>query len=486
MELALQVVGLKMTGKIEDAKNVAMRIVGASGGDELQGNGDTRNMMQLALTSYRDIRPLLLTRVGDGESFENVIVEFLSVLDVPVDQSNTTMSSAISHTTPCGQTLLHLAAKLGFPVLTQFLIKHEIDLDVRDRNGYTALHFATLSGSRGCARLLLQAGADLEIVNVLGKTAQEQALASFFDDVFGDYNDDSVDAEDDEESRWGDAEEEEDELVVPLRRSSRRPIRRRSDTPPINTSEQMHLGSPPADVPLYTKSDKPIRPSTVDEKQTASFVDMIQRTIAQLHAPQGIIPNMPQFPLPHLPGMPAVPWGALQQIPVAFPVFVPMPGWPSFLSEKRDGDQDAASGQNGNRDSRISTGFTAIRAAQEWRATCEKWMTLAVAAATIRQEDAPPMYTPRANIDKAQSKPVQSSRPEPEDEGEASSTTARPHPPVERPVTRRPGYALAPITDQDVNAYAYRPAKKQSKQLQTKSEYFCLLLPLERAKGVHL
>jgi uncharacterized protein len=28
MELALQVVGLKMTGKLEDAKSIAMRIVG--------------------------------------------------------------------------------------------------------------------------------------------------------------------------------------------------------------------------------------------------------------------------------------------------------------------------------------------------------------------------------------------------------------------------------------------------------------------------
>ncbi len=34
MELALQVVGLKMTGKIEDARNVAMRIVSTTGSDE--------------------------------------------------------------------------------------------------------------------------------------------------------------------------------------------------------------------------------------------------------------------------------------------------------------------------------------------------------------------------------------------------------------------------------------------------------------------
>lgn len=484
MELALQVVGLKMTGKIEDAKNVAMRIVGTSATDELQGDGDTRNMMQLALTSYRDIRPLLLTRVGDSEDFESVIVEFLSVLDVPVDQSNTTISSAISHTTSSGQTLLHLAAILGFSVLTQFLIKHEIDLDARDRNGYTALHFTTVSGSRDCARLLVQAGADLEIVNVLGKTAQEQAPAGFFEEVFGgsDYDEDSVDAEDDEESRWGDAEEEEEELVVPLRRSSRRATHRCDEASSTNISDQKHLESLPGAVPSYPKSDnKRMTPDAVDEKQTAWFVDMIQRTIAQLHAPQGIIPNMPQFPLPHLPEMPAVPWGALQQIPVAFPVFVPMPGWPSFLGEKRDGEQGVAPGQGGNLQSRVPTGSSAIRAAQEWRATCEKWMALAMATATMRQEDAPPpMYTPRASTDETRSKPA---RLEPEDEGESSSTTtARPRPPLERPVTRRFGYPPVPITDQDVKAYAYRPAKTL-KRLQTKSESFCSLLLPGRAKS---
>ncbi len=36
MELALQVVGLKMTGKIEDAKDIAMRIVGSSSNETQQ------------------------------------------------------------------------------------------------------------------------------------------------------------------------------------------------------------------------------------------------------------------------------------------------------------------------------------------------------------------------------------------------------------------------------------------------------------------
>jgi hypothetical protein len=39
IELALQVVGLKMNGKLEDARNIAMRIVGSGSGDQAGGSG---------------------------------------------------------------------------------------------------------------------------------------------------------------------------------------------------------------------------------------------------------------------------------------------------------------------------------------------------------------------------------------------------------------------------------------------------------------
>jgi uncharacterized protein len=458
MELALQVVGLKMTGKIEDAKNVAMRIVGTSGADESPEGGDTSNMMQLATTSYRDIRPLLLTRAGDREDFQSVIVDFLSVLDVDVDQSTTTISSAISHTTPSGQTLLHLAAMLGFAVLVQFLIQHNVDLDARDRNGYTALHFTVIGRSKACARLLVDAGADLEIVNALGKTPQEQAPFRFFEDIISDGSDGCYDSagEEDDESRWGDGEEDEDEVVPISRHSLSRTMRRRSETPVFEEKHSLDDARP------YPMDDKK---HTVDEKQNASFVDMIQRTLAQLYAPHGIIPNMPQLPLPHLPEMPAVPWGALPHIPVVFPVFVPMPGWPSLRGEKRDSGQDTAS------DKRAPAGSSAIRAAQEWRATCEKWMALAMATATMRQQEEvpPPMYTPRTISGDARR--TLSPQSEPEDDGESSSTTARPHSHPERPMARRFGYPSVPITDQDVNAYGYRPTKSQAQKLLKKGEH---------------
>ncbi|KAG0698126.1 hypothetical protein DFH29DRAFT_984006 [Suillus ampliporus] len=431
MELALQVVGLKMTGKIEDAKNVALRIM------------PTDMMHVVASSSLREIRPLLFVRSDEGENFETTIVKFLSMIDVSVDnQSTIAMSAAVSHATSNGQTLLHLASFLGFAELTKFLIAHDIDLDARDRNGYTALHFAVLSLSKPCLQLLVAAGADLEIVNGLGKTPEDIAPEGFFDDITRRCSV-SVEAEsqdDDGESHWGDVESDEGEIIIVKRRPTRT-FRRRTQ----GITEEIHAESHTEQTPELPSTDIDIKiPSNAtDEKQTASFVDMIQRTLAQLQ-PQGIMPNMPQLPLPHLPEMPAVLWGALPQIPMVFPVFVPITGWP-FLGDKREEQQQDGEGRDAT--------HPAARAAQELKATWEKWMALAIATATLRPapvEEAPPMYTPRATPEEQPEEPVGSTsrveEPSALDE-EAPARLASPN--------RR--------VAQEVESYGYRPVKDAQK-----------------------
>ncbi|KAG2342479.1 hypothetical protein BDR05DRAFT_983249 [Suillus weaverae] len=454
MELALQVVGLKMTGKIEDAKNVALRIVGNAGNEDSPTSSDANNMMHVvASSSYREIRPLLFVRSDEGENFETTIVKFLSMIDVSVvSQSTIAMSTAVSHSTSNGQTLLHLASFLGFAELTKFLIAHDIDVDARDRNGYTALHFAVLSLSKPCLQLLVAAGADLEIVNGLGKTPEDISPEGFFDDITP-WRSPSVETEsqdDDGESQWGDVESDEGELVIPKRRPVRTFRRRASDTteqisPESHAQQASELPS--------KGTDTKIPPNATDEKQTASFVDMIQRTLAQLQ-PQGIIPNMPQLPLPHLPGMPAVLWGALPQIPMVFPIFVPITGWP-FLGDKREEQQVDGEARDAT--------HPAARAAQELKATWEKWMTLAIATATLRPvhvEEAPPMYTPRETHEEQLEEPVAStSRAEesPALDAEAPARLAGP--------SRRVGYATATasVPAQEVESYGYRPVNDAQK-----------------------
>ncbi|KAG5638454.1 hypothetical protein H0H81_012519 [Sphagnurus paluster] len=480
MELALQVVGLKMTGKIEDAKNVAMRIVGGDNSDSLTG-GNNSHMMQLAssVTSTQNLRPLLLSRAGESENFESVLIDFLKVLDTPLDHkapNSISTLKAICHTTSSGQSLLHLAAFLGFSSLVTFLVKHGIDLDVRDRNGYTALHFASLSKSNACVRVLLDAGADREIVNALGKTPGE--CSTNMNELFADGTTEEDESDSDEEAQWGDAEEESEPLIrrTPAKHPSRRNLRRGGtsgkNTPMLTRSVDISRAPTPPLPDLSEKVQKKLTDTdSVDAKQTAWFIEMIQRTLAQFPVAQGIIPNMPHLPipqLPHLPGMPAVPWGALPQIPMVFPVYVPMmPGWPAFLGgEHQAQDND----QVGTNDGAKGVGAGAIRTAQELRAIWEKWFALALA--TARQEEMPPpVYTPRATEVKgeASSSPISEAleaSPK-ETEGVEDASTEVNH--AASATDIRPiGYTSTPVPAREVNAYGYLPSAKQTEKLQKK------------------
>ena len=460
MELALQVVGLKMTGKIEDAKNVAMRIVGNAGGDgpNSQG-GNNSNIMQLApLSTTRDLRPLLFARAGENDDFEGLIVDFLSIIDAPLDNSaphSIPTLDAISHPSASGQqTLLHFASFLGFSSLTSFLVKHGADLDARDRNGFTPLHFAAISGSSSCASILVEAGADLAIVNVLGKTPKEIAAPGFFNNILPTEEEESDrESSVDDDGDLGDAEDDDDlqNIKVLKRRISRRTsrwnfLRLGKHTPQRSTDVSRAATPPPSLDDRPSKSDAPTN-EDADAKSAASFMEkMIQRTLAQFPAPQGIIP---QLPLPHLPDLRAVPWGTLPQIPMVFPVFVPvMPGWPSFFGAAVNVDRPGGEGD----DASMNMSNVAFRAAQEWRATWEKW----VALPPQQSEDLPPpVYTPRAAESSTQVS--------------QETLSTRPHSSEIRPL----GYDRVPVPEKVIESFG---AAKPAQKLEKKRKFFSCCL----------
>jgi hypothetical protein len=156
MELALQVVGLKMTGKVEDARDIAMRIVqggsastggdGGSGGSGNQENNNSNNN-------------------GQQQSqmcLEHHIIQVLEVMRTFRDVE----SADVSLTSAQGHTMLHLAAMLGFSKLTETLIDLGCDVDVTDKNGYTALHYCAWYNHEQAVHVLLDKGfADPEISN---------------------------------------------------------------------------------------------------------------------------------------------------------------------------------------------------------------------------------------------------------------------------------------------------------------------------------
>lgn len=488
MELALQVVGLKMTGKIEDAKNVAMRIVGNTGNDSNTPHTGVGGMMQMSPAPGLDIGSLLLQ--GETKGFENLVFDCLAILKTSIDEPRSKLLSipqVLTHSTAGGQTVLHLAAFLKFPRLLKLLVDLDADLDVRDHNGYTPLHFAALAASEECARILLEGGADVEIVDALGKTAQEVGGKKFFASVVVALRVD----EDGEESCWGDAEEEEENPPIrhPLSHWSSRKYARRGV---LSKRPSRHYLISGASTPPPVQSAPSLPPETkdVDTKQSVWFMEMIQRTLSQIPAPQGILSN--KLPRPHLT-VPNVPWGALPQIPMVFPVFIPMmPGWPSFLGGEA---------QIGNRDPGTDTTGKTVSATHELRNILEKWMAL-VAATALRQqqqtEDAPPMYTPRETETGQASEMVplqlypqpQPQTPQPSAQRQSCTPDESPihqeHTDqdvqgiddVPRPIIaeyRRVAYNIRPVPAQEVESFAYRPATSQTRRLQRQGEYFFLI-----------
>ncbi|KAI7904366.1 uncharacterized protein BX663DRAFT_504824 [Cokeromyces recurvatus] len=125
LELALQVVGLKMSGTLQDAKQVAMNIVQG-------GNHNTRD-------PYSKSSP------------QEIVMNLLL-------SSHTSFN--LLQTNSSGQTLLHLAVLLENKPLVQILLdlvkeeRHKL-LNAKDKNQMTALHFAK---SKEMIHLLLKAG----------------------------------------------------------------------------------------------------------------------------------------------------------------------------------------------------------------------------------------------------------------------------------------------------------------------------------------
>ncbi|KAH9839336.1 uncharacterized protein C8Q71DRAFT_806502 [Rhodofomes roseus] len=474
MELALQVVGLKMTGKIEDARNVAMRIVGNTNTEGADGSAaPVDSVMQLS--SGPDLTPnfrsLLLSRAGNNGDFERVLLDFLSILDHSIGKAGFSDMAAISHPTPSGQTLLHLATMAKFPTLVEFLVSHGVDVDARDKNGCTALYCAATVRSAECARVLLRAGADTEVVDALGKTPSEIAPLGFFDFALSDGDTSRSADNDEEEAAWGDAEEESDESEVkgkPRRRFGRKSgLRKRRSSHALaerDTNTATRAG------PHSSESKKAIDAGMPDEKQVASFMETLQRAFAQWQAPQGMMANMPaalhNLPIPHLPNLPGIPaWNALPQVPAVFPVFVPIPALVNLWGERRTDDR-----QQPARDKKDGAEIEApLSPTQDWRGFWEKMM--AQAGATLRPNDgtidAPPAYSPRS-VD--EEPPTQVKQ-----EVVASSSSVKRNAGLTKSSTRHVEHPTVAVPEQELDAYLYRPAHKPSRKQKKKHDRMLIL-----------
>jgi hypothetical protein len=114
---------------------------------------------------------------------EGAAIGLLKLVDERVGRDPTSTVAPDLPVSDTGQTVLHLSASLGFARLLQELIVRRVNLDQRDFNGNTALHFAALHGHMDCTRFLVNGGADPAIINKHGRTALEIALESNYHTV---------------------------------------------------------------------------------------------------------------------------------------------------------------------------------------------------------------------------------------------------------------------------------------------------------------
>lgn len=162
MEMALTAVGLRVTGKVVGAVEIARRIMSApqAGADSGLGGGTSNGSGQQQRGS-EIAEAFKLYQKGDSADPQTAIIGFLRTF--LFDSGRATQSRrgkiALNHVSPEGQSMLHVACLLGYDILARFLVGADANPNVHDRNGYTALAFAAMSGNVSCVRILLAAGA---------------------------------------------------------------------------------------------------------------------------------------------------------------------------------------------------------------------------------------------------------------------------------------------------------------------------------------
>ncbi|PVF97908.1 hypothetical protein CPB86DRAFT_785406 [Serendipita vermifera] len=178
---ALQILGWQNSGQWQDAKSVAMNILGS----QSQAMG---GMMSMDDSSNSDLSSLIgglgftaaqgktankggLARQATQSNINQIELGVWNVLR----RAQHPVTGVISHiSTPhpvTGRTLLHIASALGFSKLVAALIGWKANVDIADKNGFSPVHFACFYGRTECVDILVRMGrAHLEGRDLQGRT----------------------------------------------------------------------------------------------------------------------------------------------------------------------------------------------------------------------------------------------------------------------------------------------------------------------------
>jgi hypothetical protein len=160
---ALSVLGHKMTGKMEDVRDLARRIVGdgpsswgASAGHSPSGGSSNQQVSGFNAATF-------------GVDVEATLLRCLDLIDLD-DSPN---MPRLNLRRGSGQTMLHLACSLGLHRFVAGLLARGANPEPRDKGGYTPMHFAALHGHPQIVRRLMLSGADPTVRTLQGYTPSD-------------------------------------------------------------------------------------------------------------------------------------------------------------------------------------------------------------------------------------------------------------------------------------------------------------------------
>lgn len=144
IELALQIVGLRMNGKLDDPRNIAKQIIDStnhgwnfeSNGSSNSNNNTTNYSVNSAFNKYSENTELLLSDIINKSENFNIMLR---------DEK--------------GRTLLHYSCLKGYVLLSETLIKVSDSklCEIRDNFEYLPMHFAAVNGNHDIINLMKKA-----------------------------------------------------------------------------------------------------------------------------------------------------------------------------------------------------------------------------------------------------------------------------------------------------------------------------------------
>jgi hypothetical protein len=164
---ALSVLGHKMTGKMEDVRELARRIVGdgpSSWGGASTGHSPTGGANQ-QVSGFN--------AATFGVDVEATLLRCLDLIDLD-DSPN---MPRLNLRRASGQTMLHLACSLGLHRFVAALLARGANPEPRDKGGFTPMHFAALHNHPQIVRRLMLSGADPTVRSLQGYTPSDMATS---------------------------------------------------------------------------------------------------------------------------------------------------------------------------------------------------------------------------------------------------------------------------------------------------------------------